>query len=251
VIGVPQFGTSAVLYLLSYSPMAIMWVLFTFTFIFMPNTKVKFLSGLLAGVITGTVYQIVQWIYLSLQIGVSSYNAIYGSFAALPLFIVWLQIAWLIVLFGSEVSFYHQNFDSYRHHDKYSKISFALQKVLTLQIVHLIVKQFVEAHQALTAQQISEKTDMPVSVVLLVTNFASEAGLIVEIKKSGEDEPAYQPALDTSLISVYSVFNAMENCGTKQMPDIQGLEPFVRLAELLDEKVATSAENCLIKDLPN
>ena len=68
-------------------------VLFAFTFIFMPNLKIDYKAGIIAGMITGIVYQLAQWIYLTLQIGVSSYNAIYGSFAALPLFIIWLQTA--------------------------------------------------------------------------------------------------------------------------------------------------------------
>lgn len=247
-MGVPQFGTNFVLYLFSYSPMAIMWVLFTFTFIFMPNTKVKFMSGLLAGVITGTVYQIVQWVYISLQIGVSSYNAIYGSFAALPLFIVWLQIAWLIVLFGSEISFYHQNFESYRHHDKYSNISFALKKVLTLQIVQLIVKQFAEARKALTAQSISEQTDIPVSVVIQMLQFARESGLVVEIKASDNGETEFQPAMDISLITVYSVLTALERKGISQMPDVKGLAPFVNTLDDMNQTLKVSAENRLLKD---
>ena len=102
-------GTIIVLKLLSYIPILILWGLFSFVFIFMPNTTVNYRSGLMAGMISGTVYYIVQSLYVSLQIGVTSYNAIYGSFAALPLFLVWLQITWIIVLIGSEISFFHQN----------------------------------------------------------------------------------------------------------------------------------------------
>ncbi|MCK5180552.1 MAG: YihY/virulence factor BrkB family protein, partial [Candidatus Omnitrophica bacterium] len=75
-------------------PYAVIWVMFTFIYIFMPNTKVNFRSGLMAGIIAGTIYQIVQWAYIAFQVGVSKYGAIYGSFAALPLFLVWLQISW-------------------------------------------------------------------------------------------------------------------------------------------------------------
>lgn len=71
----------------------------------MPNTQVTYKTGIFSGVITGTTYYIIQ--------SVSSYNAIYGSFAALPLFLVWLQITWIIMLFGSELSYYHQNLNFY------------------------------------------------------------------------------------------------------------------------------------------
>ena len=76
------------------------WILFTFVYIFMPNIKVRLTSALLAGIIAGTAYEVVQWAYIIFQVGVSKYNAIYGGFAALPLFLAWLQVSWLIVLFG-------------------------------------------------------------------------------------------------------------------------------------------------------
>jgi membrane protein len=79
----------------------------------MPNTKVKLKSALWGGVLAGTIYQIVQLAYIKFQVGVSSYGAIYGSFAALPLFLAWLQLSWLIVLLGAEISFAHQNVAAY------------------------------------------------------------------------------------------------------------------------------------------
>ena len=106
IINLPDLGTYLVVFVIKFLPLLILWTLFSFTFIFMPNTKVTFKSGIIAGVLTGTIYKIVQWSYVSLQVGVTSSNAIYGSFAALPLFLIWLQIGWMIVLFGSEISFF-------------------------------------------------------------------------------------------------------------------------------------------------
>jgi len=81
----------AIFFMLKFLPYLAIWVLFTFMYIFMPNTKVNFMSGLLAGLIAGAMFQIFQLVYINLQVGVTRYNAIYGSFAALPLFLVWLQ----------------------------------------------------------------------------------------------------------------------------------------------------------------
>ena len=105
-------GTVTAVQILTYLPVLIYWSLFTFIFIFMPNTKVNIVSGLFAGILSGTIYHILLSLYVSLQIGVTSYNAIYGSFSALPLFLIWLQVSWVIVLFGSELSFFHQNIDA-------------------------------------------------------------------------------------------------------------------------------------------
>ncbi len=86
----PEFGAKLLLFAMSFSSLLIMAVLFTFIFVFMPNQKISIKAGIIAGIVTGILYQLVQSAYLSLQIGVSSYNAIYGSFAALPLFLIWL-----------------------------------------------------------------------------------------------------------------------------------------------------------------
>ncbi len=74
--------------LLKLLPYMMIWLLFTVLYMMMPNTRVKFRSALFGGVIAGTIYQLVQWVYINFQIGVSSYGAIYGSFAALPLLLV-------------------------------------------------------------------------------------------------------------------------------------------------------------------
>ena len=74
-------------------------------YIFMPNTKVKFKHALIAGILAGSAYQAFQFLYINSQLWVSKYNAIYGSFAALPLFLLWLQISWTICLFGAELAY--------------------------------------------------------------------------------------------------------------------------------------------------
>ena len=96
-------------------PFIIIWLLFTFIYMVMPNTKVNFGAALFAGIVTGTAFQLLQWGYIHFQVGVSKYNAIYGSFAALPLFLVWLNWSWLIVLFGAEISFSAQNHHQYEN----------------------------------------------------------------------------------------------------------------------------------------
>ncbi|HQQ61563.1 MAG TPA: YihY/virulence factor BrkB family protein, partial [Kiritimatiellia bacterium] len=104
-----------VFFILEGLPYTMMWGLFTFLYLFMPNTKVRFASAFIAGILAGTIFQAVQWGYITFQVGVVKYNAIYGSFAALPLFLVWLQASWLIVLYGAEFAFAYQNVDTYEY----------------------------------------------------------------------------------------------------------------------------------------
>ena len=124
-------------------PYVLVWVLFTMLYLVMPNTRVKFSSGLVAGVIAGTVYQLFQWFYISLQVGAARYNAIYGSFAALPLFLVWLQVSWTIVLFGAEISFAKQHARDHEFESDTEQASPGLRKMVALQIARLVVLKFV------------------------------------------------------------------------------------------------------------
>jgi len=90
-------------------PYTLVWILLTIIYMIMPNTSVNFKSAFIAGILAGTTFQLTQWAYMNFQIGVSRYNSIYGSFAALPLFLIWMQISWTIILIGSEFAFFHQN----------------------------------------------------------------------------------------------------------------------------------------------
>ncbi|MDQ3001133.1 MAG: YihY/virulence factor BrkB family protein [Fibrobacterota bacterium] len=93
-------------------PFLMLWVLFSFLFSFLPNTKVRLGSAAIGGAFTAVVYQLLQILYIGLQVGVTKANAIYGSFAALPLFLIWLQLSWLFVLMGAEVTHHHQNYEN-------------------------------------------------------------------------------------------------------------------------------------------
>ncbi|MCK5557706.1 MAG: YihY/virulence factor BrkB family protein, partial [Candidatus Hydrogenedentes bacterium] len=163
--------------LLRLFPYCVIWILFSFIYIFMPNAKVNFKSGILAGIVAGTTYQVVQWVYISFQIGVVKYNAIYGSFAALPLFLVWLQLSWLIVLFGAEISFAHQNVDTYEFEPDCLRASGRFRKLLALRITHQLVKNFCAGEKAWTATQISHTLEIPIRLARQILYELTEGGI--------------------------------------------------------------------------
>jgi len=152
VLRVVSPGISFLLQLLPYISM---WFLFSFVYIFIPNTKIKWTSGILGGIIAGTLYHLFQFFYISLQIGVAKYNAVYGGFAALPLFFIWMQIGWLIVLFGAEIAFAHQNVETYEFEQECLTVSHAFKRLLSLRILHLIVRDFWLGGKPYTSRQIA------------------------------------------------------------------------------------------------
>ncbi|MBN2033207.1 MAG: YihY/virulence factor BrkB family protein, partial [Deltaproteobacteria bacterium] len=102
-----------IFFMFNLSPYLVLWILFTFVYMVMPNTGVSIKAGFSAGIIGGTIFHILQKAYIYFQVGVAQYNAIYGSFAALPLFLIWVQLSWFIVLFGAEISFAVDNEENY------------------------------------------------------------------------------------------------------------------------------------------
>ncbi|NOQ36205.1 MAG: YihY family inner membrane protein [Methylococcaceae bacterium] len=248
-INLPPSGTLLVLNVLNYSPLVIMSGLFSFVFIFMPNQKINFSAGIIAGIITGTIYQMAQWAYLELQWTVSSYNAIYGSFTALPLFFIWLQLGWLIVLLGCEISFFIQHYEIYKHNEKFSAISFSLKKIIALQIMHLIIKRFTNGKTALNSSEIAMKLALPIAVVQASLNRLLNCKMLVELKTPENSEDLFQPAKDVNSLSIYAVVEALEKQGQNKLPNMKSFVQFSEISRLFDEKVKSMPENCLLKEL--
>ena len=232
-------------------PYCLIWFLFAFVYVFIPNTKVTLASGLIAGFTAGSIFEVVQGIYIHFQVGVAQYNAIYGSFAALPLFLVWLQLSWLIVLFGAELSYAHQNAQSGDSQIDPCKISPSRGKMLSLLITRLIVVNFVKGEPALSATRVSDTLELPVALVKATLADLCEAGVLSETWSDNHAVPAYQPARDTGTISVASVLAALEDKGLLLYP-LPETEEIANLGNILEElrlSLESSPANVLLRDI--
>jgi len=238
-------------FVLKVLPYGIVWILFTFLYIFMPNTRVNFRSGLLAGIIAGSIYQIVQFGYIAFQVGAARYNAIYGSFAALPLFLIWMQLSWLIVLFGAEFSFAHQNVDTYEFEPDSLKISGSFKRLLSLQISHLLVSNFAQGGRPLTATQISQRIETPIRLVHQILFELTACGIVSDTQTEEHREPGYQPARDISTLTIQFVIEALEDSGTDAIPVAKTPESkaLSKMLGAFRTEVAKSPSNRLLKDI--
>ena len=238
-------------FMLKFLPYVLVWMLFTFLYVLMPNTKVQFRAGLVGGVVAGTLYQIAQATYISFQVGATRYNAIYGSFAALPLFLMWLQISWWIVLFGAELSFANQNVDTYEYEPDCLNISPGFKKLLTLQVIHLLVHNFSNGEKPLTDSQISHQLNMPVRLVHQIIFDLIESGLVSETRTKADKEFAYQPARDINIMSIQYVLDALDQKGSDNLP-VAKTEDYEALSEALQEfseAMEHSPANKLLKNI--
>ena len=232
-------------------PYGVIWLLFTFVYVFMPNTKVTIKSGLVGGIIAGTIFKLLQWAYIYFQVGVSRYNAIYGSFAALPLFLIWLQLSWLIVLFGAELSFAHQNVDEFELEPDSRRISNSLRKVLSLSVTHLLVKTFQQGEPPLTDTRVSEILDIPIRLTKEVLGALGESGLVTKTIIGEGNQIAWQPARDISTITVAVVIEALDKNGVNELP-LEHPRTFHQLSDTVNacyEAIRTSPANVPLKEI--
>lgn len=201
-------------FFLQLMPYAIMSGVFIALYLFMPNTKVKVGCAIVPGILAGVAMQGLQLFYINSQIWVSSYNAIYGSFAALPLFMLWVQISWLICLFGAELCYANQNMDDYAFKAKTEDLSHRYKTLLCLVISSRICHRFSEGGKPYSALNLKLDTGIPIRIVNDLLYELVQTGVLTEIPGGDKDgESLYQPAECLSRLSVGTLIDRLEAHG--------------------------------------
>jgi membrane protein len=191
--------------LIKMIPFVLIWCLFIFVYLFMPNTKVFLRSAAIAGILAGTAFQIWQYVYIKFQIGVSSYGAIYGSFAALPLFLIWLQVSWLILLAGAELAFEIENdlFVPVRTRDSFP------EKTIALMITYRCIEAFIKGKPPHTDRSLSHELGLSLNHMHMILEALQKARILTTI--SYRDKTiGYQPARAVDSITMQLVCDAIE-----------------------------------------
>lgn len=242
---------SLILFSINFLPYCVLWVVFSFIYIVMPNTHVRLSSGIFAGIVGGTIYQILQWAYIVFQMGASKYGAIYGSFAALPLFLGWLQMSWVVVLLGAEFSFAHQNVDTYELEPDCLDVSPSFTRVVAVRIMHMLIKRFVDAEAPLSAETLSHSLELPPRLVNDILFDLVKAGLVIEVKSENDKIHAYQPAQDTERLTVGFVLEALDTSGSGTLPlEENAVTKKIRAAlTTWRDTFRTLPENVLLKNI--
>ena len=206
-----EFATPFISLIFHLTPLFFAWLLFTGLYYIMPNARVPLSYALIAGITAGTLYQIVQWIYIKFQFGLTSYNAVYGSFAAVPLFLIWINISWQIALAGAEIA-YHIEIDRSR-----AKLFLATRqclvdgRILGLLIMHHCIKAFSKGQMPPTEYVLSEELGVPVTEVRIFLQHLINGGFLVETGWKNGTSGYYQPGKSIELFSVKSVCDLLDS----------------------------------------
>ena len=209
---------STVRFLLDLAPYVLMTLLFIALYVFMPNTHVRVRNAIVPGILAGIAMQWLQFFYIHSQIWVTGYNAIYGSFAALPLFMLWVQISWTICLFGAELTYTSQNVEYFDYDTQTSDISHRYRMMLSALIMGHVCRRFAEGARPLTADELRRCTSIPIRIVNDLLYKLIEARLLVELSSDEKGESSrYMPAESLQNLSLGVMIDRLEAQGRWQI----------------------------------
>ena len=236
-VGLENVATPAISLGLSLAPYVLLWLLFTVVYMVMPNTRVHLGSAFLAAVLAGSAYQLLQIGYVKFQIYVTSYNAIYGSFAALPLFLIWLQLSWTIVLFGAQIAHAFPQSNVADTRDALHSRSPAQTRLLSLGICHAAVQRFHRDEPPLTEEIIAHELDLSTRETREMVDMLIHAGLLYRVRLENQDTEFLQPTRDSSKITVRDVVAALDTIN--ENPHFSEQHPgLARLSACLEPPIA-------------
>ena len=197
-----------VVHLLQLTPLLLAWALFTLMYAVMPNTRVRLLPALAGGAVGGVLYHLVQWAYIAFQLGASRQNAIYGSFAALPLFLAWVQTSWMIFLFGAQIAYAAQHAELWACCMRAPGAGQDRRLLAGLHAAWLVASRFARGEAPLTAAELARAAGVPLSVVGESMERLTRAGLLAQT--AHPDDGAYLPAVDPALLTLQRVWDALQ-----------------------------------------
>ena len=238
-------------FLVKLAPFVIYWLLFTLVYVIIPNTKVKITDAMLAGVVTGTAFLAIQFVYVNGQVSLSQYNAVYGSFAAIPLLLFWLQLSWTIILYGAELCYVSQNLINFSFESDTKNISRRYKDYTLFIVLKIIISRFCQGQKPISANQIALEYNIPIRLVHDHIKLLVDTEIISEIYIEQNAERFYQPAIDVNLITVHFVFDKINRFGSEnfKITDNENFSDIWQKLQALQQTINDESSKILIRDL--
>ncbi len=203
VLDKPVFG-DLLLRLFEVLPFVVIWAAFIFLYMFVPNIKVNIVSALVGGISGGTLWLVTQWGYVNFQYGVGKYNAIYGTMAALPIFMIWIYVSWMIVLFGLQLCWAHQN-RSRLGFILWQQKRIAWQPLQVLELLLLVYNRFQQSIPCWKLDEIIDQTEMPADIVNTVLEYLQQRGVLLLVSQGTNDDVLVVPQIPAQALDLPSM----------------------------------------------
>ena len=194
-------------YLLKIAPFFVMWLAFSFIYLYMPNTRVNPISASAGGIIGGTLWQFCQWAYIHYQFGSSTYGAIYGALSQLPMLLIWIFVSWIILLLGAEIAFAHQNLARFRLKQRWGAQPTVNKSYWGLQLLLLVCQRFEAGLSPPTIMELAEELEVPTDETRALLDIMQEIGAL---RASGENGHEVLPARDMRHLMVFDLVEGLE-----------------------------------------
>lgn len=242
-----EYVGSVVTFSFQTLPYIAMWIAFTFLLLFMPNIRVRLSAALVGGIFGGTLWQLSQIAYVQFQFGVSRYNAIYGTMAALPILLVWIYISWVIVLLGVEVTYTVQNLKHIGREIRGKRDILHQGDFGALAVLLLTVRLFCRGEPPINHHQIADRLELAESQAREFIDQLMEKNLLIKVEAGGSNEEyAYQPARAPDRMRVVDVLKELRG-ELPQADDDDGEVDWRLVGELADNLAEAEAEE--LRDL--
>ena len=236
-------------FMLRFIPFVATSAVFTWIFIAIPSTQVKFSSAIIPGVLMGFLYQVVQALSMFLVVLFTRMSIVYGAFSAIPLVLIWLHITCWLLLIGAELAFAIQNNELFAYERDLETISRRYKDYVMLYLLSVIIRRFEQGEQPETAHEMATANQLPIRLVQQLLSRLEETNIVRRVLSEQEEDPAFVPAMDTHQITVEKVLGRVAAHGTEAFlqhtpPEMQAFwQRYLQMCE------ANTSDNILVGDL--
>ena len=236
-------------FMLRFLPFVATAGVFTWIFIAIPNTKVKFSSAIIPGILMGLLYQLVQALSMFLVVLFTRMSIVYGAFSAIPLVLIWLNITCWLLLIGAELAFAIQNNDLFAYENDLKTMSRRYKDYVMLYLLSVIIRRFEAGESPQTAQKMAAEHQLPIRLVQQLLSRLEETSIVRRVYTEDEEEQAFVPALDTKTITVEMVIGRISAQGTEEFLQHTPAEMqafWLRYQQMID---ANHSDDILVSEL--
>ena len=236
-------------FMLRFIPFVATSAVFTWIFMAIPSTQVKFSSAIIPGVLMGFLYQVVQALSMFLVVLFTRMSIVYGAFSAIPLVLIWLHITCWLLLIGAELAFAIQNNELFAYERDLETISRRYKDYVMLYLLSVIIRRFEQGEQPETAHEMATANQLPIRLVQQLLSRLEETNIVRRVLSEPEEDPAFVPAMDIHQITVEKVLGRVAAHGTEAFlqhtpPEMQAFwQRYLQMCE------ANTSDNIRVSDL--
>ena len=236
-------------FMLRFLPFVATTAVFTWIFIAIPNTKVKFSSAIIPGIVMGLLYQFVQALSMYLVVLFTRMSIVYGAFSVIPLILIWLNITCWLLLIGAELAFAIQNNDLFAYEKDIATMSRRYKDYVMLYLLSVIIRRFEAGEQPQSAQEMAAANQLPIRMVQQLLSRLEETNILHRVHIEQKEEQAFVPALDTKSITVEMVIGRISAQGTEEFLQHTPKEMQAFWQRYLEMIAANPSDDILVSEL--